>query len=210
MKRILSVDDHGVVREGLKSIAAEIPGGAEVGEARTFTEALHLSRGREWDIVVLDISLDGRNGLELLRELKRRRPELPVLVLSMHTEEQYARRAFRAGASGYITKDSSRQELLEAISRVIRGGRYVSPAIAEQMVVNLAAEDDRPVHESLSDREYQVLCLIASGRTVSEIAEMLLLSDKTISTYRARILEKMRLKTNAELTSYAIRNNLVH
>src|SRR4029453_3664945 len=161
------------------------------------------------DVVVLDLSLKQRSGLDLLKDLKKVRPRLPVLILSMHSEEQYARRAFKAGASGYVTKDCSRAELLEAIQKVIAGSKYVSPALAEKLVVDLERGTDGPPHEVLSDREFEVFRLIASGKTVGEIAEILSLSDKTISTYRARILEKMGMKTNAELTHYAIQNKLV-
>lgn len=206
--RILIVDDHAVVRDGVKRIFEEQPA-AVFGEAGTAPEALKLAMEETWDVVVLDISLAGRNGLEVLRELKQIRPRLPVLILSMHSEEQYARRAFRAGAAGYITKDSSRAELAKAINRVIEGGRYVSPALAEKLVFDIERATDRPLHEALSDREFEVMCHIASGKTVKEIAELLSLSDKTISTYRARILGKMDMKTNAELTHYAIKTGLV-
>ena len=206
--RILIVDDHAVVRDGVKRVFEEQPA-AVFGEAGTAPEALKLAMEETWDVVVLDISLAGRNGLEVLRELKQIRPRLPVLILSMHSEEQYARRAFRAGAAGYITKDSSRAELAKAVNRVIEGGRYVSPALAEKLVFDIERATDRPLHEALSDREFEVMCHIASGKTVKEIAELLSLSDKTISTYRARILGKMDMKTNAELTHYAIKNELV-
>ncbi len=206
MLRILTIDDHEVVREGIKGIfVSEL---ARFGEARSGSEALKLVQEEEWDIAVLDISLRERSGLEVLKEIKRIRPRLPVLMLSMHAEEQYAVRAFKAGASGYISKDSSRFELHSAILRVIKGGRYVSPALAERIVSDFSLSD-KPLHESLSDREYEVLCLIASGKTVGEISEKLALSDKTISTYRRRILDKMQMRTNAELTHYSIRNNLV-
>jgi two-component system invasion response regulator UvrY len=206
MLRILTIDDHEVVREGIKGIfAADAEG---FGEARSGAEALDLVRDRDWDIAVLDISLGARSGLEVLKEIKQMRPRLPVLMLSMHAEAQYAIRAFKAGASGYVSKSSSRDELRAAILKVIRGGRYISPELAEQVVGDLSASDKAP-HETLSDRELEVLCLIASGKTVSEIAEHLALSDKTISTYRRRILDKMGMKTNAELTTYAIRDHLV-
>src|SRR6266446_1314586 len=194
MIRILVVDDHAVVRDGLRRIFDEAPGETVFGEASTPQEAMRLVREGSWDAVVLDISLGGRNGLEFLKELKQIRPRLPVLILSMHSEEQYARRAFKAGAAGYITKDSSRAELVNAINKVAAGGRYVSPMLAETLVVDMVRGTDKPLHEALSDREFEVMCLIASGKTVSQIAELLSLSDKTISTYRARILEKMHMK----------------
>lgn len=207
--RILIVDDHAVVRDGVKTIVGERFGEVVLGEASTANEALELARQEEWDAVVLDISLGGRSGLEVLKELKHLRPKLPVLILSMHSEAQYARRAFKAGASGYITKESSHAELVAAINKVIEGRRYVSAALAEKLVFDIERGTGGPPHESLSDREFEVMCLIASGKTVTEIAEVLSLSDKTISTYRARILEKMDMKTSAELTHYAIKNKLV-
>ena len=209
MKRILIVDDHAVVRDGIKRIFDEQPGTAAFAEAGSAPEALKLVHEQEWDVAVLDLSLGGVSGLELLKEFKQLRPKLPVLILSMHSEEQYARRAFKAGASGYVTKDSSRAELFKAIHRVVEGGRYVSPSLAEKLITYLEKGSDRPAHETLSDREFEVMSLIASGKTVGEIATLLSLSDKTISTYRARILEKMEMKTNAELIHYAIQNKLV-
>jgi two-component system invasion response regulator UvrY len=209
MKKILLIDDHEVVRAGVKRIFDKQPEGTVLfGEASTAPEALALVREQDWDAVVLDLSLGGRDGLEVLKELKQIRPRLPVLILSMHSEELFARRAFKAGASGYITKDIPRSELVSAINKVIEGGTYVSPALAEELVLDLRRGADRPPHELLSDREFEVMRLIASGKTVSEIAELLSLSDSTISTYRARILEKMEMKTNAELTHYAIQNKL--
>src|SRR5437763_1401819 len=207
--KVLIIDDHEVVRDGVKKILGEQSGTTTFGEASTAQEAIRLAREQDWDVAVLDISLGSRSGLEVLKELKQIRPKLPVLILSMHSEEQYARRAFKAGAAGYITKDSPRAELVKAVNKVIEGGRYVSPALAEKLIIDLGRGTDRPPHETLSDREFEVLRLIASGKTVGEIASLLSLSDKTISTYRARILEKMGMKTNAELTHYAVQNKLV-
>jgi two-component system invasion response regulator UvrY len=207
--RILIVDDHAVVRYGVKNILDQQLDESEFGEAGTAYEALKLVSEERWDAVLLDISLGGRNGLEVLREMKQIRPRLPVLIFSMHSEEEYARRAFKTGAAGYITKGTSRSELIKAINKVVGGGRYITPALAEYLVLDMQRGTDKPPHESLSDREFEVMCLIASGKTVSQIAELLSLSDKTISTYRARILEKMSMKTNAELTHYAIKNKLV-
>jgi two-component system invasion response regulator UvrY len=209
IKRMLIVDDHEVLRDGVKRVFEKQPGTASFGEASTVQEALRLVREQDWDVVVLDISLGDRSGLEVLKELKQIRPQLPVLILSMHSEEQFARRAFKAGAAGYVTKDSPRAELVKAINKVAGGGRYVSHAFAEELVIALERGSDRPPHETLSDREFEVMRLIASGKTVSEIAGVLSLSDSTISTYRGRILEKMGMKTNAELTHYAIQNKLV-
>ena len=209
MKRILIVDDHEVLREGVKRIFDKQVGAITFGEASSGPEALRLIREQDWDIVVLDLSLTGQNGLEVLKELKQIRPRLPVLILSMHTEVQFARRAFKAGASGYITKDSPRSELTKAINKVIDEGRYISQALAEKLFVDIGRDTDRLPHETLSDREFEVMRLIASGKTAGEIARLLSLSDSTISTYRARILEKMGMKTNAELTHYAIQSKLV-
>ena len=206
MLKILTIDDHQIVRGGIKELFSRAS--AEFGEAQSGPEALKLIRDHEWDIAVLDISLGGRSGLEVLGEIKQLRPKLPVLILSMHAEDQYARRSFKAGASGYINKASPRDEVRQAILKVINGGRYISPSLAETIAFDLSTSEKQP-HESLSDRELEVLCLIASGKTVGEIAAELSLSDKTISTYRRRILDKMLMKTNAELTHYAIRNGLV-
>lgn len=206
MLKILTIDDHEVVRRGLKEMFTQ--SSATFGEARSGAEALNLVREQDWDIAVLDISLGGRSGLEVLADLKRIRPKMPVLILSMHAEEQYAVRAFKAGAAGYMTKASSSEELRHAILTVIKHGQYVSPALAEKIVLQFARSEKLP-HEGLSNRELEVLCSIASGKTVGEIASQLSLSDKTISTYRRRILDKMEMKTNAELTYYAIRNGLV-
>lgn len=209
MKKILIVDDHEVVRDGVKKVLDEQFDAVIFGEAGTVHEALRLVREQQWDVGVFDLSLRDRSGLEVLKELKQVRPHLPVLILSMHSEEQYARRAFKAGAAGYITKDSPRTELVKAVKKVMNGGRYVSPALAERLVFDLGGDTDRAPHEILSDREFEVMRLIASGKTVGEIAALLNLSDKTISTYRARLLEKMGLRTSAELTYYAIQNKLV-
>ncbi|HKO45602.1 MAG TPA: response regulator transcription factor [Pyrinomonadaceae bacterium] len=210
MKRILIVDDHEVLRDGVKRIFEKQPGTATFGEAGRVQEALKLAREQDWDVVLLDLSLGGRSGLDVLKELKQLRPKLPVLILSMHSEEQFARRAFKAGADGYVTKDSPRAELVRAIDKVIKGGTYVSPALAEKLVVDLRRGTEGPPHETLSDREFEVMRLISSGKTVGEIAELLSLSSGTISTYRTRILEKMGMKTNAELTHYAVENKLAN
>lgn len=209
MKKILLVDDHEVVRSGVKRGFDQQPDAVSFGEAGTGAEALRLVREQDWDVVVLDISLGGRSGLEVLKEIKLMRPRLPVLILSMHSEEDFARRALKTGASGYITKDSPRAELVKAILKVMSGGTYISAAVADKLIFDIVARSDSPPHETLSDREFEVMRLIASGKTVSEIASALSLSDSTINTYRARILEKMRMKTNAELTYYAIKNKLV-
>jgi two-component system invasion response regulator UvrY len=202
------VDDHEVVRAGVTRII-EQPG-IVFGEAANAAQALQRVREEDWDLAILDLSLGDLGGMELLKELKQTCPKLPILILSMHSEEQYARRAFKAGAAGYITKDSSREELVKAVNKVIEGGRYVNPATAERLALDLDKGSSDPLHHLLSDREFEVLRLIASGKSVGEIAALLELSDKTVSTYRARILEKMGMKTNAEIIHYAIRNNLVN
>jgi two-component system, NarL family, invasion response regulator UvrY len=198
-----------VVRHGLKQILADEFPKAEYGEARNGQEALNRVWKERWDVVILDITMPGRGGLEILKEIKKARPKLPVLVLSMHPEDQFAVRVLKAGASGYMTKESAPEELVGAIRKVLAGGRHISPSLAEIMATYLTVKTEKPPHELLSNREYQVLRQIASGRTVSEIARELSLSVRTVSTYRTRILEKMGLKTNAELTHYAFQKQLV-
>jgi len=207
--RFLIADDHAVVRQGLKQILLEEFPDASFGEAANGADILTLVKQQEWDVVTLDISLPGRSGLEVLKEARERRPNLRVLVLSMHPEEQYAVRALKAGAAGYVTKQTAPEELVNAVKKILSGGKYVSAALAEKLASALGAPSDRPAHETLSDREYQVFCLIASGKTTGQIAEELNLSVQTISTYRARVLEKMSMSTNAELTRYALQNGLV-
>jgi two-component system, NarL family, invasion response regulator UvrY len=207
--RILLADDHAVVRHGLKQILAEEFQRAVFGEARNAQEALDLIWKDTWDVVVLDITMPGRSGLEVLREIKKSRPRLPVLVLSMHPENQFAVRVLKSGASGYMTKESAPEELVGAVRKVLAGGRYVSASVAEKLAAYISNDAQKPPQELLSDREFQVLRLIASGRIVSEIAKELCLSVKTISTYRTRILEKMGLRNNAELMRYAMQHQLV-
>jgi two-component system invasion response regulator UvrY len=197
------------VRQGLKLILADHFKKSLFGEARNAHEALGRISKEKWDVVILDITMPGRSGLEVLREIRRLRPKLPVLILSMHPEDQFAVRLLKAGASGYLTKESAGEELVGAIEKVISGGRYISPALAERMASYLDMDVQKAPHERLSDREFLILRMIASGKTVSEIAKELFLSVKTISTYRARLLEKMDMKTNAEVTHYAIQNQLV-
>jgi two-component system invasion response regulator UvrY len=205
----LIADDHAVVLEGLKQILSETPDIQVVAEATNGHEVLDKIRITHVDVVVLDIAMPGRSGLDILLHLKRERPTLPVLVLSIHPEDQYAVRVLKAGACGYLTKESAPAELIAAIRKVVVGGKYVSPSLAEKLAFDLESDVDKPLHETLSDREYEVLCLIALGKTVKEIADKLSLSVKTISTYRSRILEKMKMKNNAELTHYVIRQGLV-
>jgi two-component system invasion response regulator UvrY len=209
MIRLLIGDDHAIVRKGMKQILAETRDIVVADEAGNGRDVLEMVRKNDYDMVLLDISMPGRDGLEVLKELKNQRPKLPVLMLSMYPEEQYAVRSLRSGASGYLTKDSAPDELIAAIRKVSSGGKYVSASLAEKLAHKLDVDVEKPLHEELSDREYQVMCMIASGKTVKEIGEQLSLSVKTVSTYRSRILAKMRMKGNADLTRYAIENRLV-
>ena len=209
MIKILIADDHAVVREGLKRILAETHDLVVGGEAGNGQEVLDQVRNEGWDLVLLDISMPGISGLDILKQLKRERPELSVLVLSIYPEDQYAVRVLKAGASGYLTKDSAPDQLIEAIRRIALGRKYVSPSLAEKLAVDLTVDPERPLHERLSDREYQVLCMIASGKMIKEISTELSLSVKTISTYRVRLLEKLNIKNNSELIHYALQRGLV-
>lgn len=209
MINVLIADDHSVVREGLKQI---ITGNADMsvtGEASSGDEALEKIRKNRYSVVILDIAMPGKNGLDTMKEMKIEQPELPVLVLSMYPEDQYAVRFFRAGASGYLTKKSAPEELVSAIRTIACGRKYISPMLAETLAGQLNIRSEKPLHETLSDREFQVLCLIASGKTVGDIAEELFLSVKTVSTYRSRVLEKLHLKNTPEIITYAIQNRLV-
>jgi DNA-binding NarL/FixJ family response regulator len=207
--RILLVDDHAIVREGLRRILALELEPCDVGEAANAAEAMEQIRTGSWDLVVLDISLPGRGGLEALKDIKATNKDLPVLVMTMYSESQYAVRAFRSGASGYITKDSAPDNLVLAVRKVLEGGKYVSAALAETLATNLTSPTGAALHDALSDRELQVLRMIGSGKTVKEIAVELSLSEKTISTYRTRVLEKLEMRTTAELIRYAIASRLV-
>lgn len=209
MTRILLVDDHPIVRHGIKEVLTGAFHPALVGEAASAEEGLSEARTTEWDVMVLDLTLPGASGLELLKDLRRERPALPVLVLSMHPPDQFARRAMNAGASGYLTKDSAPTELVRAVGEVIAGRRYLNPSVVEDLVTRQESEPVLRPHELLSDREYQVLRMIASGLTVSQVAARLSLSVKTVSTYRARVLDKMGMKTTAELMYYGIQQRLV-
>ncbi len=210
MLRILIADDHTIVREGLKQILAEMSDTVITDEASNGQEVLHKVWNNDYDMVLLDISMPGRSGLEILKQLKSDKPYLKILILSMHPEEQYAVRALKAGAAGYLTKESTPNELINAIEKISAGKKYVSSSLAETLACHLETAFDKPLHETLSDREFEVMRMIASGKTVKEIAEELSLSVKTISTYRTRILEKMIMKNNAQLTHYTIQNKLVN
>jgi len=208
MIRVLVADDHPVVRVGLREILSQQRDIAVLGEAGTGAEVLKLVEQKAWDVVVLDVTLPDRSGLDVLKEIKRERPKLPVLVLSAYPEEDYAVRALRAGAAGYVTKNASPEELVRAVRRLAQGLRYMSPAAAEELIGALGNGLDQAPHERLSDREYQVLCLLGSGKSVGRIAQELDRSVKTISTYRARILEKMEMQSNAQLVHYVLQRRL--
>jgi len=207
--KILVVDDHAVIQAGVRQILMDVFPQLVVGQARDGQEAVGCAMNDDWDVAIVDISLPGRGGLDVLKQFKELRPQLPVLVFTMHPEEQYAVRALRAGAAGYLSKASLPGELVEAVQRVVGGGRYVSAALAERLASEVAAPGDGLPHQVLSDRELQILQLIAEGKTVKEIAAILSLSVNTISTYRGRILSKMHMKTSAELARYAVENNLL-
>jgi two-component system invasion response regulator UvrY len=206
--RILIADDHPVVRHGLKQILASESTLSVVGEAKNGNEMLELARKIEWDVAVMDFSMPGKSGLELLKELKREHPRRPVLVLSMYPEEMHATRVLKAGGAGYLNKDSASEELTAALRKIANGGKYVSPTLADRLAVELAPGGEKPLHDGLSDREYRVMWLLASGKPVKQIAREMFLSASTISTYRARILKKLQLASNAELVKYAIKHQL--
>jgi two-component system, NarL family, invasion response regulator UvrY len=209
MIQILIVDDHAILRRGLKEILEREFRDVSIGGAGTAEQALTQLDSEKWDLVILDITMPGRSGVDVLRHLKALRPKLPVLVLSMHPEDQYGKRVLKAGASGYMNKESAPEELIKAVRKLLSGGRYVSPTLAETLAVDLGRDDGTPAHERLSDREFEVLRKMASGKTVGQIAQELHLSVPTVSTYRARILEKMGMSNTAELIRYALSHHLV-
>ncbi|MGA2739421.1 MAG: response regulator transcription factor [Bryobacteraceae bacterium] len=209
MIRVLIADDHAILRRGLKEILVRELSGAVCGEAKDAVEVFAKMEDGNWDLVILDITMPGRSGLDVLRELKDRWPKLPVLFLSMHPEDQYATRILRAGASGYMNKDCAPEELTKAVRKVLAGGRYVSAALAEKLASDLSTDAGRPPHEALSNREFEVLRMIAGGRSVGQIAADLHLGVTTVSTYRGRILEKLNLHTSGELMHYALHHRLI-
>ena len=209
MIRVLIADDHAILRRGLREILMRELEGVVCGEAENAQQVLAQVQSQNWDLAIVDITMPGRSGLDVLRDLQRIQPGLAVLVLSMHPEDQYGKRVLKAGASGYMNKESAPEELIKAIRKVLAGGRYVSPALAEKLAVEWGTNAGQPLHENLSDREFEVLRMMALGKTTSQIAAELHLSVTTVSTYRARILEKMNMTTTAELMRYALRNNLV-
>jgi DNA-binding NarL/FixJ family response regulator len=209
MIRVLIADDHAVVRQGVKQIISTTKDIRVTAEATNGQEVLDRVWKENFDVVVLDLKMPGRDGVDILKQIKTQKPKLPVLVLSMHPEEQYAVRVLKAGASGYLTKESDPEEMLKAIRVAAQGRKYVTPALAEQLANGVSLDSDKAPHDLLSDREYQVMCMIAQGKTATRIAEELSLSVKTISTYRTRILEKLHLENNAELTHYVLSRNLI-
>ena len=209
MLRVLIADDHEIVRKGLGKVLSETLQPIKIDEATNGQEAMSKILKSEYDLVVLDLKMPGKSGLDVLKEIKQHRPKLPVLILSMHPEEQFAIRAIRAGASGYLTKECAGDELVLAIRKALKGERYISGSLAQILAGELDSDSEKPLHEILSDREYQVMLMVASGKTVGAIAEELCLSVKTISSYRTNILLKTRMKNNAEITHYAIKNKLV-
>jgi len=209
MIKMLIADDHAIVREGLKQILADVHDIVVADEASNGKEALNQALKKDYDMVVLDISMPDRSGLDILKELKSRKPNLKVLILSMHPEEQYAVRALRAGASGYLTKDSMPDELIAAIRRAALNHKYVSSSLAEKLAFELETGAEQPPHQTLSDREFEVMLMLSSGKRITEIADKLYLSVKTVGTYRFRVLRKMRMKNNAELTRYSLENGLL-
>jgi two-component system, NarL family, invasion response regulator UvrY len=206
--QVLIADDHAIVRRGLRQIVADTNGIVVAGEAANGDELIRLVQERPWDVLILDISMPGRSGLELLKDVKLEQPDLPVLIFSIHPEGEFATRALRAGAAGYLPKETAPEELISAIRKVHTGGRYITSTQAENLLFQFQTDSTRPVHEELSNREYEVLRSLGAGKTISQIAAELNLSTKTVSTYRARLLEKMNMRNTAELTRYAIKNNL--
>jgi len=209
MIRILIADDHTIVREGLKQIVAEVSDMEVTDVARDGQEALSKALTGDYDVIILDISMPVKTGLDVLRELKEKRPGLNILILSVYPEEQYALRVIKAGASGYLTKESAPEELITAIRRVSQGRKYITLSLAEALALDIEHPSEKLSHETLSEREYKVMCMIGSGKAMNEIASELFLSIKTISTYKARILKKMKLKNNSELIRYVIENNMI-
>jgi len=209
MTRILVADDHQIVRAGLKNLLSEYKEYTVAGEAGSGTDALKMVRESDWDVVLLDISMPDMNGIDTLKQIKRSKPDLPVLILTMHPEDHYAINLLRAGANGYVCKECAPEQLVGAIRTVASGRRYVSPALGDQLAGDLSGDGQNALHTELSEREFQVFCKLAAGQAVSEIADELFLSVKTVSTYRSRILEKMGMKTNANITYYAIKHGLI-
>ena len=209
MIRVLIADDHEIVREGLKQILTTTKSITVTGEAVDGLEALGKIRQDDYDVIVLDISMPGRSGLEILKQIKTEKPDLPVLILSMYSEEQYAIRAIKSGAAGYLTKETVKHELIQAIQDIASGRRYITSTLADRLAFALESDTEKPPHERLSDREYQVMVKIAAGKSIKDIADELFLSQNTINTYRQRILDKMKMKSNTDLVRYAMKHQLI-
>ena len=209
MLKLLLVDDHELIRAGLKQVLHAGLGDLTIGEAKSAEEAMSLLAQQQWDLAITDITMPGRSGLELLVDFKNLRPDMPVLVLSVLAEDEVAVRVLKSGAAGFIHKETSGEELIRAVRKVVAGGKYVSPSLAEKLALRVATPDVDEPHKKLSDREYMVMKMLAAGTTLTQIGKILSLSIKTISTYRSRILEKLKLATNADLTRYALRHKLV-
>lgn len=210
MIRVMITDDHAIVRQGLKQILSETSDICVTGEAETGFQAIKIVRQHEFDVMLLDISLPDRNGIEILKQIKKDKPGLAIVMLSMHNENEFSIRALKAGASGYLNKQSAPAQLVTAIRQVAAGHKYITPALAEELANAITSgASDQPLHATLSDREYQTLCMIAAGKGLTEISEEMCLSPKTVSVYRARLMEKLKLSNNSELIRYAIKHNLV-
>ena len=209
MISILIADDHPIMRQGIRQILADLPGETNIEEAGGANELFQKIGNTVFDVIILDISMPGRSGLDILMDIKVKHPSIPVLILSVHSEEQYALRTLKSGASGYLTKDSALEELPRAVRKVLSGGKYITSSLADKMADNLLEGSDMPLHHQLSNREYEVLCKIAEGKNVNIIADELFISEKTVSTYRSRILEKMKMKSNTELIRYALKEGLI-
>jgi DNA-binding NarL/FixJ family response regulator len=207
--KILIADDHAVVREGLKRILLEVPGATDIDGAADGLEVLNKIKIQDYDVIILDISMPGKSGLEVLKEIRLLKPKVPVLMLSIHPEGQYATRVLRAGASGYLTKDSATEELVAAVEKVFNGGKYITPSLAEKLASDFSLGDDKLPHEYLSDREFEVFKMIAAAKSIKDIAGKLFISVKTVSTYKSRIFEKMNMDSNEQITKYAIDNGLI-
>lgn len=208
--KIIIADDHALIRKGLKEILQQVKGLVLLDEAENGLELLQKISIKDYDIIVLDISMPGKSGLDILKDIRQIKPDIPVLILSVYPEEQYAIRVLKAGASGYLTKDSAPDDLINAIKKIVNGGKYISPSLAEILAAEFKSGGViKQLHEYLSDREFQVMKMLAAGKTVKEISEELFLSPKTVSTYRTRIYDKMKFSSKAELTGYAIKNGLI-
>ena len=209
MIKILIADDHPYIREGLKKIISKEPGMTVADEVSNGQEALNKAWEKDYDVVLLDISMHGMSGLDVLKQLKKQKPKLAILILTMHPEEEYAVRVLKLGAAGYLIKESAPDELIRAIKKVSEGGKYVSSSVAERLAFEIGADYSKPLHAALANREYRVMCMIGKGKTARKIAEELSLSVATVNSYRSRILEKMRMKTSSEIIYYAVKNNLI-